>query len=208
MSGAGPEEMRPPLSPGMSAAEFARWYWLKRELEPFARRLGVSAAGGKAEIAARISARLSGEPDPAGAAPRGVRERFAGDLTPETPIPRDPPLDARLRAYMTGACGPGFRFDGHMRAFFRDGQGRTLAEAADHWRGTRSLPLGEIARQFEYNRFAREWRSANPGAAHAALAAAWSERKRRPAEPDREQRHGAGKGGGDGAPPARRGQPQ
>ncbi|WP_141898293.1 SAP domain-containing protein [Paramicrobacterium agarici] len=50
---------RPALSAALSEQEFRRWYWLKEELQRFARSLGVSASGSKDVLSARIAAHLS-----------------------------------------------------------------------------------------------------------------------------------------------------
>ncbi|MGI9254766.1 MAG: DUF6434 domain-containing protein, partial [Thermomicrobiales bacterium] len=114
---------RPALAPGMSAEEFARWYWLKRELQGFARELGVSGSGGKEELASRIARRLAGEPEPA--APARPRQHggsgLVGPLTGQMIAPEGQRLTAELRSFMVERCGPGFRFDRHMRAFFAKG---------------------------------------------------------------------------------------
>ncbi|MGW6172766.1 SAP domain-containing protein [Arthrobacter sp. NPDC055138] len=55
---------RPEPTASLSAQEFLRWYWLKTELQQFARALGISATGDKESITARIAAVLGGEPAP------------------------------------------------------------------------------------------------------------------------------------------------
>jgi len=172
---------RPPLDPGLPPDEFARWYWLKRELQAFAAELGIPADGGKQDLAARIARRLSGEQDIAPPR-RPATDGLPASLDRDTVIPDGQRLTARLRAFMAAECGPGFRFDGHMRAFFADAGGRTLGDAVDHWRATRTAPRPEIGAQFEWNRFARAWRAANPGALHAEVVAAWQAHRALPAD--------------------------
>jgi hypothetical protein len=77
-----------------------------------------------------------------------------------------------LRRFFQSRIGPGFHFDQAMRDFIADGAGRTLGDAVAHWHATRDQPPGPIGRQFEYNRFIRDWHAAHPGGAQAA-AAAW-----------------------------------
>ena len=47
---------RPPLTAELTGAELRRWYFLRDELAAFARRLGVSAAGGKQDLTDRLAA--------------------------------------------------------------------------------------------------------------------------------------------------------
>jgi hypothetical protein len=173
---------RPRLTPDLAADEFRRWYWLKRELQEFARLLGVSSAGGKQQIADRIAARLSDDPIPAQIRRGRAGPQLAGVLTLETVVPDGQRLTAHLRAFMARECGPGFRFDRSMRAFFADPRGRTLSDAVACWRESRDDPPAEIEPQFEYNAFARAWRLAHPGGSHAEMVAGWAAHKAKPAD--------------------------
>ena len=72
-------EQRPLLTPELTGAEFARWYWTLAELQPFARTLEVSASGRKADVTARIIAVLDGT-----APPRTHRAITSDNLPAET----------------------------------------------------------------------------------------------------------------------------
>jgi hypothetical protein len=169
-----PGQRRPPMTSALSAAELQRWYWLKTELVGLARALGVSPGGGKQELTARLAAALDGRPAPTPLvrSPAAARQ-LEGPLTPETVIPRGQRCSQQLRCFFTDEIGPGFRFDGPMRRFIAGGEGRTLSEAVEHWRVTRSEPRGEIASQFELNRFLRNWHAANPNGRPTDALAAW-----------------------------------
>ena len=173
-----PVEQRPPLTSALSGAELLRWYWLKEELIAAARALGVSPGGGKRELTARLAAALDGVPMPAPAVGpvaggrSGVRP-LSGPLTRESVIPRGQRCTEHLRRFLVAEVGPGFRFDAAMRRFVAEGAGRTLGEAVDHWHATRSEPRGEIAPQFELNRFIRDWHRAHPDGRRSDALAAW-----------------------------------
>lgn len=172
---------RPALSPEMDAAEFSRWYWTVAELRPFAQTLGVSSAGVKAELSARIAAALRGDaPTVAPASP--ARQRLTPPLTRATVIPAGVVLSRELRDWFVAEIGPQFHSDQHMRDFLRTGAGRTLGDAVDHWYATRDAPRPEIGAQFELNRFTREWRSANPGGSREELLAAWAQYRATPSD--------------------------
>jgi hypothetical protein len=166
----------------MPPDEFRRWYWLKAELVAFARANGLRAAGGKDEVAARIAAFLAGEPLPADGSRKRTARPLSGSLIRDTIIPPGQRLTAEVRAFLVAECGPGFRFDRHMRAFFADASGNTLGDAADHWLATRDAPPAGIDPQFEYNRFVRAWRAQHPGASHAEVTAAWMRHRALPAD--------------------------
>jgi hypothetical protein len=166
-------ERRPPLTPALSGAELARWYWLKAELAGLARELGVPASGGKRELTARLVAVLDGREPPAPSPPPRAAPQLTGPLSAGTAIPPGQRCTQHLRAFFAAEVGPGFRFDGAMRAFIADGAGRTLGEAVEHWHATRDRPPGEIGEQFELNRFLRAFHAEHPAAGRAEALAAW-----------------------------------
>ncbi|MPR00541.1 hypothetical protein GB931_21965 [Modestobacter sp. I12A-02628] len=166
-------ESRPPLTPALSGAELRRWYWLRAELAPLARTLGVPGGGGKQELTDRLAAALDGRPV-APAPRRGVgAARLPEPLTEATVLPAGQRCTQQLRAWFTAQVGPAFRFDGPMREFVAGGAGRTLGDALEHWHTTRARPRGEIGEQFELNRFVRAWHLQHPDGARADALAAW-----------------------------------
>jgi len=186
-----PREARPELGPGLTGAELKRWYWLRAELADLAHRLGVSAAGSKDELTARLVAALDRESPPSNPiTPRrtSAGPQLSGVLTPETVIPPGQRSSQALRRFFEERVGPSFRFDGAMRAFIRDHPGATLGDALAHWRATRSSagpgqPGGSaIAPQFELNRFTRQWYLDHPGGTRAELRAAWQTYRETPTD--------------------------
>lgn len=176
--------VRPRLAPGLSEAELLRWYWLKDELQAFARDLGVSPGGSKTLLTERIGARLAGRdlPPPPPARPR-PSARLSGSLDERTPIPANHPCSEELRAWFADRLGPRFAFDAPMRAFLAASDGTvTLGDAVAHWYATRDPGTSEIEQQFELNRFTRRWWQDHPGGTRAELGAAWAEYRARPVE--------------------------
>lgn len=182
-------DSRPLLRPGLPPEEFDRWYWLAAELRAGATALGIPATGRKQELATRIRCALAGEPPPPQVRRAGT-DGLTGDLDLSTPVPAGQRLTRRLREFMVAQCGPSFRFTAELRAFFAGDGDRTLADAVELWQRGRSVS-GEsraagrpsrapIAEQFEYNRFNRAWRAANPGGSHAEMVAAWRAHRAQP----------------------------
>lgn len=173
---------RPALSHDMSGEEFLRWYWLKAELVAFARELGVSQSGSKELLVARILARLRGtelreEPR---ARRRGARQ-LTGDLTESTVIPVGQRCSRLVREWFVARVGRTFRFDKAMRTYFANVDGTsTLGDALEHYAQTRGRVSAAIEPQFEYNRFAREWRAGHPDGRHDQLVAAWRHYRNQP----------------------------
>ena len=73
--------------------------------------------------------------------------------------------------WMREQVGPAFTFDAPMREAVGNGQ-ITLRDLVARWHATRDRAPGDIALQFEFNRFSREWHAGNPQGAHAHMLAA------------------------------------
>jgi hypothetical protein len=177
MNPADPEQ-RPSLEPGMLESELRRWYWLRSELVVFARALGISTAGGKVELTARIADVLTAR-TPRPPTRRRRSSQLAGPLHSATLVPPDQRCAQELRNYLIGRIGPGFHFDRHMREVVAAG-GVTLEEVVQHWYDTRDQGPGDIAPRFEYNQFTRAWRTEHPDGHREALLSAWWEHRTRP----------------------------
>ena len=156
-----------------SAAELRRWYWLASELQLLARHRGVSASGGKVELADRLAAVLDGRQPKASVPKPPPARQLAGPLGPDTVLPPGQRCTETLRAFFVGQLGRGFVFDGPMREFVRTGAGRTLGDGIEHWHASRSPEPSGIEPQFELNRFLRQWHLAHPAQSHRAALAAW-----------------------------------
>ncbi|MER2133796.1 MAG: hypothetical protein ABS910_03865 [Arthrobacter sp.] len=173
---------RPALSSSLGADEFRRWYWLKEELQAFARAQQIPTTGSKEQLAERVAAFLAGAPLPAPAAkPRRSRQRLVPPLTIQTVIPAGHPCSQVLREFFVHALGAGFRFDAPMREFFAANDGTaTLAAALDHWHATRDTrPIGP---QFELNRFSRDWHASHPGGTRDQMLEAWKAHRSLPVD--------------------------
>jgi len=180
-------ERRPQLMAELTGAELQRWYWLATELAGLARELGVSPSGSKQQLTARLVAVLDGNTpgQPADQPPRRDRGRgrqLTGELNLHSVIPRGQRCSQVLRRFFTAQVGPSFRFDGPMREFVATGAGRTLGEAVEHWHATRGRAPGDIAPQFELNRFLRDWHAAHPDGNRGEAFVAWRLHRSLPVE--------------------------
>lgn len=69
-----------------------------------------------------------------------------------------------------------------MREFIAAGAGRTLGEAVEHWRATRTGPPRAIGPQFELNRFSRDWHRSHPEGTPKERQEAWAQHRSLPAD--------------------------
>lgn len=166
---------RPPLSSALSEQEFLRWYWLKAELEDFAREIDVRATGSKELLTARLGAALAGrvfeEPLPT----RRIRgKQLTAPLSRTTVIPKGQRSSQVIRAWMLDQIGPSFHFDASMREFFAESDGtKTMQDAIDHFAASRDQGSKSIDSQFEYNRFTRAWYEKYPDGSREELLTEW-----------------------------------
>jgi len=180
---------RPELDEAMTEHEFRRWYYTMAEVQPFARRLGVSAAGPKADLVERLGARLAGRVHSSSprraAAPAATRRaasaQLEGPLTLETLIPVGQRSTQALREFFTEYVGPGFRFNGHMRAFLLAGEA-TLGDAITHWHQTVGTELPPQSASLEFNRFTKAWHAAQPTRPPAECRRAWAAHRALPSD--------------------------
>ncbi len=159
--------------------DVAQWYWTRAELNAVARRVGVPSSGNKQNITQRLLVHLGqpGSASPAASieAPGDRRKsntQMPGPYAEDQVVPAGQRMTRELREWFLDKCGPGFRFDGHMRDFFAAPEGRTLGDAVKLWFSTRGVPRPSEP-QFEYNRFVREYRKSHPAVGHAEVVAAW-----------------------------------
>ncbi len=157
--------------------DVAQWYWARAELNAVARRLGVSSSGNKQAVTQRLLAHLGTPASTVSTSDaRGAKRKSSTQMRPpfaeDQVVPAGQRMTRELREWFLEECGPGFRFDGHMREFFAEPAGRTLGDAVELWFSTRGVPR-PIEPQFEYNRFVREYRTSHPGVAHSEVVDAW-----------------------------------
>ncbi|WBC16709.1 DUF6434 domain-containing protein [Micromonospora sp. WMMA1998] len=175
---------RPPLTHVRSGTELRRWYWTLAELTELARTMGVPRGGGKLALIERLAAALDGTAAPEPPRRAGPARQLDPPVTVDTVIPAGQRCGQVLREFFRRQVGKEFVFDEFMRAFIRNGAGRTLGDAVSHWYDTRAEAARErpVAAQFEFNAFLRQWRRVHPRAGRAAALAAWQEHRSRPVE--------------------------
>ncbi|MGE0323714.1 MAG: DUF6434 domain-containing protein [Polyangiaceae bacterium] len=172
--------LRPRLSRSLREQDFRRWYWTLEELRRFARTLGVSASGPKADVAERIAAALSGRRQPASVR-SATADQLCGALSPSTLIPPNQRATQELRRYFEAKIGKSFRFNGHMRALL--GRGNvTLEEAVAFWHATVNTELPPQSESLEFNRFTKAWHRAHPDGTPGEARAAWLRYRALPAD--------------------------
>lgn len=180
--------MRPILHTDLSAEEFLDYYWLKAELQEFCRGNGLSAAGSKGEITDRISTFLrTGEiMKPMRQATARPKQKAQKELNLETVITEDHRCSQKVRAFFQTVI-PTFHFSTFIQNYFKQNIGKKYRDAVAAWHEEEERKKDpsykkEIAPQFEYNRFIRDYFADpnNKGKSQAEAIAAWDNCKRLP----------------------------
>ena len=181
--------MRPLLSKALSVQEFSDFYWLKNELEFFCRDHGISASGSKIEIAARIETFLrTGEiMKPSRKTMSKKKIQTQATLSLDTVILENHRCSQDVRAFFKTAIHDKFHFSSHIQNYFKQNIGKTYRDVCHAWyeeeeRKKNPAYKKEIAPQFEYNQFTRDFFADpnNKGRSREEAIQAWNTIKKLP----------------------------
>ena len=180
--------MRPNLTKDMTAERFKDFYWLKEELQAFCRHYGISTSGSKSDLTDRIEVFLmTGEVNkPIRQVNLSRKNEPKAALSLDTVITENHRCSQEVRAFFQ-AIIPKFHFSTYIQNFFRNNAGKTYREAVEAWHEEEQRKKDpafkkEIAPQFEYNQFFRDFFADpnNQGKSREEAIAAWNRIKKLP----------------------------
>ncbi|SES25186.1 hypothetical protein SAMN04487944_1281 [Gracilibacillus ureilyticus] len=179
--------MRPLLSRNIAVSEFQEYYWLKEELQQFCREHGISAAGSKLEISDRVATFLeTGEIKKPARKTKVIKTATSTPLSLDTVITENHRCSQQVRAFFKSVI-PNFHFSTHIQNYFKQNAGKTYRDVVDEWlkeeeRKKDPSYQKEIAPQFEYNQFTRDFFAdkTNHGKKRKDAIAAWNHVKKLP----------------------------
>lgn len=156
-------------------------YWLKQELIGYCKKNGLSTAGSKNELMQRIETYLASghKMKPASNKPSGQRDSHQ-PITPDTLV-INYRNDAATRVFFEKHIGPHFRFDAYLRQFTNQDnitKNLTYSDLINGWlaeEARRNNPdhQSNIAKQFEYNQFIRDFFAHEKGKSQSHAITAW-----------------------------------
>jgi hypothetical protein len=156
---------------------------LKEELIDFCRQEGLSRRGGKIEIADRIEHYLRTSSKEASvktqkSKPTSHFDWAAATLMLETVITDNYKNSENVRAFFQEQVDGKFKFNVKFMNWMKRNVGKTLADAVDEWQRIElekksSKKRKEIAPQFEYNRYIRDFLEDNPGTSKEVAVQYW-----------------------------------
>ncbi len=180
---------RPVLDEKISVQDFKDFYWLKEELIKFCRKTGISYTGGKIEISNRIITYLeTGKITKIKKARQKKLPKPTKPLTLETAIGVDYRTYKEKKEFLQSVIGKEFHFTIHLLDFFKQNVGKkTYGDIVKEWykeQDKKNDPnfVKEIAPQFEYNKYIRDFMKANPNMTRKDAIKYWKLKKTMPGD--------------------------
>ena len=180
-------DKRPNLNKSISIKDFKDFYWLKVELVDFCREIGISSSGGKIEIANRITEYLE-----TGKVVKITAIRKPKLPKPTEPITKETIIGIEYRTYkekkefLQSVIGNQFHFTIHLLDYFKNNTGKkTYDDLINEWYKEQELKkdpnfIKEIAPQFEYNAYIRDFMKDNPNKTRNDAIKYWKIKKSKP----------------------------
>jgi hypothetical protein len=164
-----PALKRPSLNDSISTADFKDFYWLKEELVEFCRLNGITATGGKQELADRIVAYLQTGKIVETVPKEKTKSKFDWNnavIDLNTEITDNYKNSENVRAFMKREIGSHFHFNTAFMKWTKQNVGKTIREAVAEWKRIYELKKDKnyqtvISSQFEYNAYIRDFLADN-----------------------------------------------
>ena len=174
---------RPELTTRLSGDEFAKWYWLKEELEDFCRDNGIPASGGKVALAERIREYLDSGVVKVRTAARKKPSGTPAVITLDSVIEENFVCSEKHRAFFREQIGSSFSFNVKFQKWLKSNPGKTYRDAVDAYHEIKKAGKNtrkEIDRQFEYNTYVRDFFEHNKGLSLDDAIRCWKYKKSLP----------------------------
>jgi len=161
---------RPKLDKNITLEDFKNYYWLKEELVNFCRELGINKTGGKLDIVYRIEKYLVTGETITMPEKKKTNSKFdwnTANLDLNTLITDNFKCTENVRNFFKKAIGDYFKFNVPFMKWTKANTEMTLRDAMEKWKEIERLQKDrnhktEIAPQFEYNTYIRDFMEDNP----------------------------------------------
>lgn len=175
-------DKRPILNKNISVEDFRAFYWLKSELQAFCKTEGLHRTGAKLDLANCIEIYLTTGEKTVPLSVKSTKPNSSFDwktapLHTSTLITDNYKNTENVRAFFQTQVDKKFKFNIQFMAWMKANTGKTLADAIVAWqeievekkKGKRK----DIAPQFEYNTYIRDFLAANPKTSKATAIKYW-----------------------------------
>lgn len=179
-------DKRLPLDKHIRVKDFQEFYWLKTELLAFCKTERIPTTGSKIELTNRITQFLqTGKIEKTSTTKRKSISTFdwnATPLSPNTIITDNYKNTTNVRQFFETQIGGSFKFNVRFMNWMKSNVGKTLSDAIEEWHQIKTVQkktkkTKEIAPQFEYNRYLRDFLADNPGAGREMGMQLWKIKK-------------------------------
>jgi len=163
---------RPTLTKDILVNDFLEFYWLKEELVKFCKAEGLKRTGAKLEISQRIENYLKTGLKEQRQVNMHIKPKSKFDwknesLSLESLITDNYTNTENVRNYFQSEIGGSFKFNVKFMNWMKSNSGKTLKDAIVEWKlinfdSKNTMKPKEIAPQFEYNTYLRDFLSDNP----------------------------------------------
>ena len=181
---------RSKLQKGISPKDFKAHYWLKEELIDFCRIIGINTSGGKIEISNSVISYLETgivipKSEKQDKTPKSDFDWNTETLSLETVISDSYKNTENVRAFFKQLIGSNFKFNVTFMDWMKMNSGKTLGDAVDKYREIALLKKDkiyrtEIAPQFEYNTYIRDFLTNNPDRSMKDAVKSWRLKRENP----------------------------
>lgn len=167
------------LSPSIPIEDFRSFYWLKKELQNFCSKQGLSTSGSKHELQNGIEQFLnSGTIEKSN---HKVRQSISSEeeLSLDTTVPQGFTCTRKARDFLIEHAGRKFKYTVALQRYIKTNPGITFRQLIDEWKRQANLKKAglktKIGSQFEYNQFTRDFFAdhRNKGKSREEYIAAW-----------------------------------
>lgn len=182
--------MKPILDKNISIKDFKDYYWLKEELLEFCRLIGINSSGGKIDISNSILDFLEKGEIITNTHTKRTNKISTFDWNKEkldinTLITDNYKNTENVRAFFQSSIGIHFKFNVAFMNWMKVHEGKTLGDAVHQWMAITKLKKDknhktQIAPQFEYNRYMREFLADNPNMTTKDAINSWKIKRDKP----------------------------
>ena len=170
---------RPDLNKELDAKTFKSFYYLKEELVSFCRDNNLPVSGGKIELTERIACYL----DTGNITETSSRRKKTiniGTITEKTKIEPNIVCSEKHRAFFKEKIGKSFSFNVAFQKWLKSNTGKTYGDAIKaYYQILEEKKKGKtkIDKQFEYNKYIRDFFEDNKGASLEEAIICWKYKK-------------------------------
>lgn len=183
------DKERPFLDKRISIKDFKDFYWTKEDLMKFCRENDINSGGGKIEISNRIIEYLdTGKTSRTKTVRRKKIAKATEPITKETVIGIEYRSYNEKKDFFKSVIGSKFHFTAHLLDYFKKNTGeKNYSDLINEWYKEKELKkdpnfVKEIAPQFEYNAYVRDFLKDNPDKTRNDAIKYWKIKKSKPGD--------------------------